>query len=407
MKKILIYSHDTFGLGNIRRMMAIAQSLVGREEQTSVLILSGSPMLHAFRIPQGIDYVKLPCLTRGLHGDYSVKFLGMDYDATVRLRSNLILSTLLDFEPDLVLVDKKPLGVSNELSAAINLLQHRANRPRMVLLLRDILDEPERTREIWRKNHYYDAIAAAYDKILVVGSREIFDVAQEYGFPPECAAKVSYCGYLRRDGGLTPRQALRERLGVGSEPMVLVTAGGGEDGYRLLSCYVHGMNTLSHNMPVRSVLLCGPEMSESQRRNVREASSGNPRILVEDFTDDMMSYMAAADLVVSMGGYNTVCEILSANRRAIVVPRVRPALEQWIRAERLAGLGLIRAVHPDSLSPRNLVQAVRRELMRGQPRRGRGERIDLHGLDKVRAQISRLLDFGSTGPAYLPAREAV
>ena len=49
---------------------------------------------------------------------------------------------------------------------------------------------------------------------------------------------------------------------------------------------------------------------------------------VQDFSDDMMSLMAAADVVLAMGGYNTVCELLTLRKRALLVPRVKPGVEQ-------------------------------------------------------------------------------
>ena len=85
--------------------------------------MTGSPMLHAFRIPARVDYVKLPCLARTRDGAYTVKYLSMNYQDTVKLRSNLILSTVLDFQPDLILVDKKPFGVGNELAATLDVCQ--------------------------------------------------------------------------------------------------------------------------------------------------------------------------------------------------------------------------------------------------------------------------------------------
>ena len=152
MKRILVYSHDTFGLGNIRRMLEISKHLAASDPDVSILIISGSPMLHAFRIPERIDYIKLPCLARTTRGGYEVKFLQNSFDDIIRLRANIILSAVLDFAPDLILVDKKPFGVGNELAPVFDLVRRRLERPKMVLLLRDILDSPDATSQVWGKN---------------------------------------------------------------------------------------------------------------------------------------------------------------------------------------------------------------------------------------------------------------
>ncbi len=389
MKRILVYSHDTFGLGNIRRMLEISRHLVARDPHASILVVSGSPMLHAFRIPPRVDYIKLPCLRRTHRGGYDTKFLQLDYDDMMRLRANMLLSATLDFGPDLVLVDKKPFGVGNELAPALQLLQRRMKRPKLVLLLRDILDSPEATTPVWRKNGYFEAIESFYDEVMVVGSPEIFDLTREYEFPERTRAKVRFCGYLRREPGRVSRHSMREQLGVGSEPLVLVTVGGGEDGYRLVSSYLAGLP--AQQQAHKSLLICGPEMREAERARVLQAAQARRDVLVKDFTDDMMSYMDAADLVVSMSGYNTTCELLTLKKRAVLVPRVAPVQEQWIRAERMAKLGIFRCLHPEESTPARLYEVVREELARSNVHARGLYQVDLDGLDRIAEAVHALV----------------
>ena len=363
MKKILIYSHDTFGLGNIRRMLEVARHLVESSTEVSVLVITGSPMLHAFRIPPRIDYVKLPCLSRNVEGRYASRSLDLSLDATVRLRANMIRSVIADFVPDLILVDKKPFGVEDELAGALSALPDAARRPKLVLLLRDILDSAESTTRVWRKNGYYEAIDAYYDQVLVVGCPEVFDLRAEYAFPPFAAAKVQFCGYIARQPGRTPRDEARRALGVhGREPLVLVTPGGGEDGHALMSTTLDALACMPHAERPRTHLVCGPEMNEVRRADVHARARLLSNVSVQDFCDDMMSVMGAADVVLAMGGYNTVCELLTCARRALLVPRVKPGTEQCIRAERMAAMGLVRMLHPDRLTPATLLAGLRAEL---------------------------------------------
>lgn len=390
MKRVLVYSHDTFGLGNIRRMLTISQHLAVSDPDLSVLIVSGSPMLHAFRIPPRVDYLKLPCLARNLKGDYGVKFLDLSYDDTIRLRANLLTSTLLDFDPDLIITDKKPLGVGNELAPALEMVQRRGRRTKLVLLLRDILDAPEATRAVWNKNGYFDAIERYYDQVLVVGSEDVFDLAGEYGFPESAHAKLRYCGYLRRERGRQVGQH-RERFAPQGERLILVTPGGGEDGNRLVSTYMDALASIGDTTGARSVVVCGPEMSPAQRDAAMQRAAGRQDVSVVEFSDDMMGLMEAADLVVSMAGYNTVCELLTLRKRAVLVPRVAPVQEQWIRAQCLARLGLMRAIHPDHLTAHGLARTVREEIDCLNVRPRAMYQLDLDGLERVRECIQALL----------------
>jgi predicted glycosyltransferase len=404
MKRVLIYSHDTFGLGNIRRMLEVARHLVQASPDVSVLVITGSPMLHAFRIPPRVDYVKLPCLARNVEGAYGARFLSLSLDATVRLRANLIRSTIADFAPDLILVDKKPFGVEDELSGALEALQSNTRKPKMLLLLRDILDSPQETMRVWRKNGCFEAIDAYYDEVLVVGSPDVFDVRQEYQFPPFVAAKVNYCGYIAREPGLLTRTQARIRLGIpkhDAQPLVLVTPGGGEDGANLVNASLDGLALLPANQRPRMHIVCGPEMGQAERAAIHQRASTLPEASLQDFSDDMMSLMAAADVVVAMGGYNTVCEILTLNKRAVIVPRTKPGLEQCIRAERMAKLGLLRLLHPQALTPAALIHAVQCETqvpaLHTHPRR----MTSLHGLHRCTAAL--LAQLGLPAPAGLDA----
>jgi predicted glycosyltransferase len=407
VKRILIYSHDTFGLGNIRRMLEVARHLVQTSADVAVLVITGSPMLHAFRIPQGIDYVKLPCLSRGVDGRYGARSLPLSLSDTVRLRANLIRSTIADFVPDLILVDKKPFGVEDELAGALESLPRGQARPKLVLLLRDILDSAESTRRIWRKNGYFEAITTYYDEVLVVGSPDIYDLRQEYDFPPFAAAKVNFCGYIAREPGRQSRQAMRQQLGVtGNEPLVLVTPGGGEDGHLLIDTTLRALASWPDEQCPRTHIVCGPEMEETRRAAVHATAATLPRVSVQDFCDDMMSLMAAADVAIAMGGYNTVCELLTLRKRALIVPRTRPGVEQLLRAERMAAHGHLRMLHPDALSPIGLLQALQSELTawRAQPSGLPMTRLD--GLTHVSAALFALMGHPMAVPhASLSTRE--
>jgi len=403
VKKILIYSHDTFGLGNIRRMLEVANHLVQSSSDVSVLIITGSPMLHAFRIPPRIDYLKLPCLSRNVDGKYAARTLELSLAQAVRLRGNVIRSAVADFAPDLILVDKKPFGVEDELAVALEALPGGTQRPKLVLLLRDILDSPQSTTHIWHKNGYFEAVRAFYDQVLVVGCPEVFDLRREYAFPPSTAAKVQYCGYIARRPGRLPRDEVRRSLAVSDgEPLVLVTTGGGEDGFDLVDAALKGLRATEPERRPRTHIVCGPEMAAERRHDVAERVGALSRVSAQDFSDDMMSLIDAADVVVAMGGYNTVCELLTLRKRAVLVPRVKPGQEQCIRAERMAALGLLRMLHPDRLTPARLVEATQAEL-EGLARHTRVPELRmLDGLGRVTSAIFGLIDVDARHPAALP-----
>jgi predicted glycosyltransferase len=395
----MVYSHDAFGLGNIRRMLAICNYLLKSIPNLSILLLSGSPMLQSFRLPEGLDYIKLPCINRGESGTLAAKYLNTDIEATIKLRSELILAAVRNFQPDLVLVDKKPYGIKGELKDTINYLKNYLPQSKLVLLLRDILNTPEKTIQQWQEENYYQAVESFYDQVLVVGMPEVFNLCQEYNFSKKIISKVHFCGYIGKETGSIPPHIIRQKLDIKpEEKLVLVTPGGGEDGYQLVNYYLTGIEKINNLIPdgkIRSLVICGSEMPLTQREQLYQLAATNSQVQIEDFTEDLMSYIAAADAVVCMGGYNTITEILQQGKRAIVVPRVKPSQEQLIRAQKMEQLGLISMIHPYDLSPSLLINTVlmnlylmdNKYLIYG---------LDFRGLMRINNWIFRLL-FNSYG----------
>ena len=113
----------------------------------------------------------------------------------------------------------------------------------------------------------------------------------------------------------------------------------------------------------------------------------HPQVMISEFTDDLMSYIEVADTVVAMGGYNTFCEILSAQKPSIIIPRVRPTEEQVIRARKMAELGLLEMVHPDELTPAVLIDKLVHQLDNPIYYTSNIQKVDLNALPRITDSI--------------------
>lgn len=390
-KKIVVYSHDTFGLGNIRRMLAITEHLLDTIPDLSILLISGSPMIHSFRLPQSrFDYLKLPSIGRTLAGDYIAKQLGTNFKELVAVRSQIIQAALANFKPDVMIVDKKPRGIANEMYPTLRMIHKNMPATKVVLLLRDILDDPEVTRRIWSNNHYYQTLERYYHNILVMGSRQVFDVCREYHFPKNIVSKVVFCGYINRShiGAEALPPALYSDF---QKPRVLVTVGGGEDGFPQLQHLLQGLKQYPQSVTFSTQIVTGPEMCQQHKEEILCLGRNLQYLQIMEFTPDLAAHMQAADLIVSMAGYNTIVEILALNKRAIVIPRVKPVREQWIRASRLARLGLLQCIHPGALSPLRLMQEISAQLDKLPAGPQAVDIMDFDGLNTATRSIKTLL----------------
>lgn len=390
--RIMIYSHDAYGMGNIRRTLAICRQLTANIPGVSILLVTGSPVIHGLRLPQQVDYVKLPCLTRDCAETYSAKYWDLDWKELVGMRSAIILSAVESFRPDLVIVDKKPLGIKREFLPALKYLRRFLPTTRLVLGLRDILDDPSVTVPIWRSQGYYRAIEAFYDQVWIYGCPDVFDAINRYQMPRGVSEKSLYTGYLGRQ----PAEPIDPRAFFGGCnpdcPTALVMVGGGEDGFPLLQSYVEGVLQGHLKRPFNNLLISGLEMPGEKRALIQRNCRDDCPLRFLEYSDAIESVLAAADVVVSMGGYNTICEILSYGKKAVIIPRVEPVQEQYIRARRLTELGLINMIHPRQLSPALLMQTVEQTYQQFDLLRDIRSKIDLNGLNRVEQLARELLE---------------
>jgi predicted glycosyltransferase len=391
--RIFLYSHDTYGLGHIRRTLTIAQQLAQDLPRISQLLVTGSMQSHSFDLPARLDYIKLPAVNKRSSGAYCSHVLSVPFDTTMALREDIIFNAVQHFKPDVMLVDKAPAGMKGEMLRSLRYLKVERPHTKLVLGMRDIEDDAAVVRTEWRRKGIYPLLEDVYDTILLYGSRAIYDPVREYGLSPTVERKIIPCGYIRRSAPMRPSRQVRRDLYMQTDRLVVITAGGGGDGFDLLDAYLHMLDGLRRRgpMPFDSLLITGPLMPSAKRTRLRRGASPGQALTVMEFTPDLFSYLHAADLIVSMGGYNSICEILSLNQRAIIVPRIKPRTEQLIRAECFAAHGLLRMIHPSDLTPARLGADITAALEDRRPVPSDAVGIDMNGLINASHVIARLL----------------
>lgn len=378
--KIVLYSHDTFGLGNIRRTILLAESLKEQYHGASILIVTGSPVIHSFRLPEGVDYIKLPSLDRVKAETYLPLSLVNCADEVQDTRAAMVEQIITRFLPDLLIVDKRAAGINGELLSALAILKRSNQKTKIVLGIRDILDAPERTQQVLRQNGSFETIENFYDEVWIYGSPEIFDTAAEYEFPDSVRRKTHYCGYLKRP--------VAAAAAFGGSLRVLVTTGGGGDGSAMIETYLESLPMLMKEIAVSSTVVFGPQMARESRNAVLERYGELSGVEFVDFEPDMTKRYAESDVVVSMAGYNTVCELLSHNKNAVLVPRSEPVREQLMRARLLAQNGLFQSIEPAELYPENMKNKV---IAAARSTSLTRHLLDLDGLRRINERVQDLL----------------
>ena len=370
MRTCLMYAQDSKGMGHIVRSVTIARHILAAFPKTVAYLATESPIAGDFPLPDRCDYVKLP-MRLSLNGGFAPDPEELEARDRFRgVRSRILQEVALGLSPDLVLVDHEPLGRKGEFRDGLFALKEQSPETKFVFGLRDIMDGVERTRTLWEELGVYDALENLYDGIAVYGSRDLFDVAKAYAIPPSVRPKLHYCGFVIREPPRGDPTAIRREHRLPAEgPLVVATVGGGSDGFPVLDATLDAVAKLQKERPnLNAILVTGPLMPSGFQDRLRAKAPRRCRVISRA---DNFQLMAAADAIVSMGGYNSVCEALSLGRPLVIVPRATHKIEQQIRAETLAARGLAQWVHPKELDGARLAEALRWALARDPDAHGR------------------------------------
>jgi predicted glycosyltransferase len=272
----------------------------------------------------------------------------------------MLLSLLEEFAPDAFLVELFPFGRKRfafELIPAIEKVRSGAVPATVICSLRDIL--VMKSNQAAHEARVSEMVNQYFDHILVHGDPRFQLLEETFSRVADLRCPVEYTGFV------VQRTAESElaSLALPREPFLLVTIGSGRyrNGHKLIEAVLHAAPLLDR----RIVVFAGPFIPEEVFKRLWGIAEAQPNVQFERYTPDLLPYFERADLSISMGGYNTVMNILTTGSHAIVFPyTANDDQEQFIRAEKLHALGVIEMIHPDDLEPRRLARIVGTVLAR-------------------------------------------
>jgi predicted glycosyltransferase len=332
----------------------LARALTERDPAASALVITGAPLAPGLVLPERVDTVKLPMLSRDEVGGLGARNLAMGSGELHALRAMLAEAAATAFCPDVAVIDKLPRGLAGELEPTLRALRRLGTR--VVLGLRDVEEDPAVVRARWRAMDAHRALEEFYDAVLVYGPGGASDALGCVGWqnPPFAVFHVGFLGAPLPDAPPADLPA----------DYVLATVGGGADGFETLDAVLGALEQKPLGIAV--VMVGGPLMDAAQTAALRERARGLDVVFFQARAD-MDAVIAGARGVVAMAGYNTVAEITRAGHPAVLVPRRGPSLEQQIRAQALQAQGTFAMIAPEQLTPARMADELHALLHR--PRR--------------------------------------
>ena len=248
MAHVLFYSHDGYGLGHVRRNSLIADALLEADPGNQVTIVTGVARRPRWITDDRIEVVTVPPLLKD--GDGAYRNPGMTFEDAIRDRALVFRAAVERTRPDVVVVDRHPYGTGGELLLGLMLAKEQGAR--LVLGLRDVIDEPTAVRAELAGQGWRD-VAHVFDEILVYGERALCDHEAEYGLP----LRPRYCGWVCPPAARA--RPTRSRL--------VISAGGGGDGDAV---YQLGVRALRLRPDWEGCVVAGPYAANVPASLVRD-----------------------------------------------------------------------------------------------------------------------------------------
>jgi predicted glycosyltransferase len=356
--KIVQYCQHVLGIGHLFRSLEISRALFDHE----VILVTGGPRVDT-KLPGHVREVRLPDLQ--MNQEFKGLFSSRQNSPLehVKTERQQRLFELFEQEsPDIFLVELYPFGRKAfrfELDPVLHALDNqRLPACGVVCSVRDILVEKEdqvkhESRVVKTLNGYFDAVLVHADPILA-------QLGETFGLFDKIEIPVVYTGYIAPQPQPDAAQKIRRQLQIGADELLIIaSAGGGNVGAPLMKAVIQAFKQLAAPKPCQLKMFSGPFMEGGDFSALKKMGGRN--VQIEQFTPDFLSHLAAADLSVSMGGYNTTMNILATGVPALVWPFPQNR-EQRLRAGRLAEEGILKVIEDEDLRPDRLAGLMNQML---------------------------------------------
>ena len=384
--KIIFYCQYVWGMGHLVRSLEFSRALSNHD----VTLITGGQQVD-IDLPDHVKLVRLPVLYMDEKFTRLIPEIpGQNVEQIQHDRRKTIYSLMEHLQPDFFIVELYPFGRSMfgvELEPLLDeIRQGRFGPVRVICSLRDILVEKKNPsayeeRVLQKLNRHFDALLIHSDPALL-RLEETFSRVGDINIP------LVYTGFITQQTDPAKGKKLRKELSISEgQKLIVASAGGGRSGYRLLSSVIDAWELLRHKLPVRLEVFSGPFMDSEEFEKLVDRTSEGLRI--RRYTKRFLNYLFAADLSVSLAGYNTCMNLLVAQVPALVHPYSRQR-EQPLRVNKIKNLLPMKILEEEDIQPVPLSKHIVQLLH--QPRSSVPPSVNLLGADNAASLLNRWAD---------------
>ncbi|ADU64301.1 MAG: hypothetical protein KUA35_06045 [Pseudodesulfovibrio sp.] len=358
--RVLFYCQHVLGVGHVFRSLEIVRALANHE----VVMVTGGAEID-FEPLANMVHERLPGLM--MSPDFKT-FIpmepGLSLDEVRARRLDRFRAVMAQYRPDILLVELFPFGRRAFRFELLPILKGvRAGewgRCKTACSLRDILVEKPDPAKYARR--VLDMLNPHFDLVLVHADPTLVTLDETFPAMADIAPPVRYTGYVAARSAPGAGTALRHELGLDT-PLIVASAGGGQVGNELIRAAIHSSIILAETHPHALMAFTGPYAPDADHARCQALAANHPHITVRRFTSRFPAYLDAANLSLSLGGYNTTMNLLAANTYGLILPFTQNR-EQAMRTSRLEQRHAVGLLAPADLDPARLATRITQALTR-------------------------------------------
>ncbi len=384
--KIIFYCQYVWGMGHLFRSLELVRALADHD----VVLIAGGREVDV-RLPDHVSLVRLPGLYMDEHFTTLIpEEAGKKVEDIQRERKDSLFSLFEKHRPDALIIELYPFGRTKfgfELQPLLEgIRQGRFGEMKVVCSLRDILVQKKNQRDY--EERVINLLNTYFDLLLIHSDEHLQALDETFSRVDDIRIPVVYTGFVSPKANPAAGRKLRHERHIGSEEkLIVVSAGGGRAGYALLSCVLEAYRLTAHSDRIRIEMFTGPfrEPAEFKRLTAKSVDG----ICIRYFTNRFLDYLSAADLSISLAGYNTCMNLLAARVPALVYPYSQQQ-EQPMRIEKIKHLIPMKILRDRDIEPGLLSRFIQKMLL--EPRPSGAVPINLNGAENSATYLKKYID---------------
>ena len=364
--KIILYCQYVWGMGHLFRSLELARAFSGHD----VILIAGGREVDV-DLPEHVTLVRLP----GLYMDEQFTTLiaedaNQSVESIQHQRREILISLFERHRPDVFMIELYPFGrtvFGFELEPLLELINKgRFGNIKVVCSLRDILVE-KRKQEFYEER-VINMLHTHFNLLLIHSDDQLLSLDETFSRMDDIWIPVVYTGFVAPKADPAAGRQLRQELGIGShEKLIVASAGGGRSGFALLSCILDAHSSMTQNVSLRVEMFAGPFRDPDEFKKLTAKAVNGVRIRY--YTKRFLDYLSAADLSVSLAGYNTCMNLMAARVPALIYPYSKQQ-EQPLRVSKIKRFIPMKILRDKDIEPAIISRYINEMLLESRPAEG-------------------------------------